>query len=205
MGIIREVEICTGRAVGRTVAASGGGCLPSFGRLDLALLIGLAAPPVIADQPVFPEGFMELDREVQALKLELLEINHELLKLEEELLYPPDKQLVVFLSLDKGMPLAVQRLRIELDGKAIVDQVYTRPQADALHKGGVHRPYTGKLRYGKHRLQAFISGIRSDGAAFRQTSTHLFYKGQGARYIELRVAGTGTGGQAELTIHEWQR
>ena len=43
-----------------------------------------------------------VDQDVQALKKQLIELNRDLFKLEEELLYPASTQVAVFLSVDVG-------------------------------------------------------------------------------------------------------
>src|SRR5262245_28814828 len=46
--------------------------------------------------------FKSLDQEVQSLKKEVLDLNRELFVLEEELLFPANTQVAVFVSMDVG-------------------------------------------------------------------------------------------------------
>jgi hypothetical protein len=46
--------------------------------------------------------FQTLDGDVQSLKQEVLELNRELFILEEELLFPANTQVAVFVSMDTG-------------------------------------------------------------------------------------------------------
>ena len=59
----------------------------------------------VAAQPAGPDAsgeFRSLDQEVQALKKEVVELNKDLFVLEEELLFPANTQVAVFVSLDVG-------------------------------------------------------------------------------------------------------
>lgn len=206
MWITRTIDSRTSSAdtaESAAVAAALRGLYPWL--MAVLLLLAVTAFPVVAEQAGFPDGFTGIDHEVQALKQEVLEINRELLQLEEQLLYPADQQLLVFLSLSKDAALTLRHLRIDLDGETIVDHVYAAAEADALRRGGVHKPYVGRIDYGKHRLQAYVTAARSDGATFRQSSESSFAKGQGSRYVELRIAAPGSRRQPELTIHGWQQ
>lgn len=200
-----KLNYCTGRAPGGRPPVVSELCH----RLGICLVwivfaISLGTSSTIAQQS-FPDGFIGIDREVQALKQEVLELNRELLQLEQELLYPPDQQLAVFLSLAEDATLTLRSLRVELDGQVIVDHTYTGSESEALRSGGVHKPYVGRLDYGPHGLKAFVAGTRANGAAFQQEGQRNFSKGQGTRYIELRISETGSGHRPELTIDELQR
>ena len=175
------------------------------GMPSLLLCVLFTASPAFAQEAAFPAGFSSIDREVQALKQEILDINQELLQLEEDLLYPAEQQLQVFLTLGADTRVTVQHLRIALNGETIVDHSYVGAEVDALQRGGVHKPYVGRIDYGEHRLAAEVIGYRSDGKPFRQRSESRFAKGQGGRYIELRIAATGGRGSPELTIHTRQQ
>ena len=65
-----------------------------------------ASEPVAASQPAAgaapAEDFKSLDQEVQALKKEVLDLNRELFVLEEDLLFPANTQVAVFVSMDVG-------------------------------------------------------------------------------------------------------
>lgn len=173
-------------------------------RLALAVWLSVAAAPAAAERPDQNDTFGDIDREVQALKQEVLEINRELAQLEQELLYPAEERLVLFLSLAEGAAVELQRLWVELDGKAVVEHRYTGAESDALRRGGVQKPYIGRIEYGEHRLHVSIAGIRGDGQAFRVDGTNNFRKGSGPGYMELALDDDGPAGQPRLMIRRLQ-
>jgi hypothetical protein len=105
----------------------------------------LLAPAFAQDEPAMAssaaptEDFKSLDQEVQALKKEVLDLNRELFVLEEELLFPANTQVAVFISMDVGEFFALDSVTLKLDNKEVANYLYTEREAEALLKGGVHR------------------------------------------------------------------
>jgi hypothetical protein len=113
-----------------------------------------AAPAAAAP----PADFKTLDQEVQGLKKDVIDLNKDLFVLEEELLFPANTQVAVFLSMDVGTFFVLDAVTIKIDNKEVANYLYTAREADALLKGGVHRVYLGNLKVGKHELVAFFTG-----------------------------------------------
>jgi hypothetical protein len=65
------------------------------------------------------EDFKSIDQEVQALKKEVLDLNRELFVLEEELLFPANTQVAVFVSLDVGEFFALDSVTLKIDNKEV--------------------------------------------------------------------------------------
>jgi hypothetical protein len=112
-----------------------------------------AGPP---EQP--PLDTRGLDEEIQALKKDVVDLNKDLFVLEEELLFPANTQIAVFLSMDVGEFFGLDNVTLKIDQKEVANYLYTPREADALLKGGVHRLYLGNLKVGQHELVAFFSG-----------------------------------------------
>ena len=110
----------------------------------------LASDSAAAAAPA--EDFKGLDQEVQALKKEVLDLNRELFVLEEDLLFPANTQVAVFVSMDVGEFFALDSVTLKLDNKEVANYLYTEREAQALLKGGVHRVYIGNLKAGDHEL-----------------------------------------------------
>jgi len=145
-----------------------------------------------------------LDQEVQALKQEVLDLNRELFRLEEELLFPTSTQVALFLSMDVGTFFNLDSVQIKLDDKVVANYLYTEREVAALHRGGVHRIYTGNLRTGDHELVALFTGTGPKGRDYRR-GTHLtFAKGIGPKYLELKIVDREAQQQAELLVKEWE-
>ena len=89
-----------------------------------------------------------LDEEIQGLKKDVVDLNRDLFVLEEELLFPANTQVAVFLSMDVGEFFALDSVELHVDDKQVTNYLYTPREAEALLKGGVQRLYLGNLRPG---------------------------------------------------------
>jgi len=67
----------------------------------------------------------------------------ELFILEEELLYPSNTQVAIFVSMDVGEFFDLESVQVKIDDKNIANYLYTPREVKALHRGGVHRIYQG--------------------------------------------------------------
>ena len=94
---------------------------------------------------------------MQELKKDVVDLNKELFVLEEELLFPANTQVAVFVSMDIGEFFALDSLSLKIDNKEVANYMYTPREAEALLKGGVHRVYLGNLKVGEHQLVAFFA------------------------------------------------
>jgi hypothetical protein len=150
------------------------------------------------------EDFKSLDQEVQALKKEVLDLNRELFVLEEELLFPANTQVAVFISMDVGEFFALDSVTLKLDNKEVANYLYTEREAQALLKGGVHRVYVGNLKAGEHELIALFSGQGPNVRDYRRGATIKLEKGVGAKYLELKISDRASKAQPEFVVKEWE-
>jgi hypothetical protein len=153
-----------------------------------------------------PQGdeFKSLDQDVQALKKEVLDLNRELFVLEEELLFPANTQVAVFVSMDVGEFFALDSVTLKLDNKEVANYLYTEREAQALLKGGVHRVYIGNLKAGEHELIALFTGQGPNVRDYRRGATIRLQKGVGAKYVELKISDRATKAQPEFIVKEWE-
>ena len=168
--------------------------------VSLAILAGVAhaGPPVPAEPPAAME-----DR-IQDLKKEVLALNRDLFLLEEELLYPSNTQVSVFLSIDNGFYFELDSVQLRLDGKEVANYLYTRRELEALRRGGVQRLYVGNLRQGEHELVALFTGKGPNGRDYRRGATVRIEKGLGPKYLELRIVDSEGKEQPQFDIREWE-
>jgi hypothetical protein len=145
-----------------------------------------------------------LDQEVQGLKKDVVELNKDLFVLEEELLFPANTQVAVFLSMDVGAFFALDSVTIKIDNKEVANHLYTAREADALLKGGVQRIYLGNQKVGKHELVAFFTGKGTVERAYRRGATLVFEKGVGAKYLELKITDRVSKHQPEFLVKDWE-
>ncbi len=151
-----------------------------------------------------PAEFQSLEDQVRQLKKDILAINRELFILEEELLFPTNTQVAVFLSLDTGSFFQLDSVQVQIDGKVVSNYLYTRREWEALRRGGIHRVYFGNLRAGEHELTAFFTGIGPQGRAYRRGATLKFEKRLGPKYLELQIVDVESKQQPEFRIKEWE-
>jgi hypothetical protein len=162
-----------------------------------------AAPPA-ADAAAPPSDFKTLDQEVQGLKKDVIDLNKDLFVLEEELLFPANTQVALYVSMDVGAFFALDSVTVKIDNKEVKNYLYTAREADALLKGGVQQIYLGNLKVGKHELVAFFTGKGPVERAYKRGATINFDKGVGAKYLELKITDHVAKHQPEFTIKDWE-
>ncbi|HTT43536.1 MAG TPA: hypothetical protein VMG33_10725 [Steroidobacteraceae bacterium] len=145
-----------------------------------------------------------LDQEIQGLKKDVVDLNRDLFVLEEELLFPANTQVAVFLSVDIGDFFALDSVQLKIDQKEVINYLYTPREVDALLKGGVQRLYVGNLKVGPHELVAFFNGKGPSDRAYKRGASLRFEKGVGAKYLELKIADRQRKLQPEFEIHDWE-
>jgi hypothetical protein len=145
-----------------------------------------------------------LDQEVQGLKKDVVDLNRELFVLEEELLFPANTQVAVFISMDVGEFFALDTVTLKIDQKEVINYLYTPREVEALLKGGVHRLYLGNLKVGRHELVAFFSGKGPNDRDYKRGATLKFEKGIGAKYLELKINDRQRRLQPEFEIKDWE-
>jgi len=157
-----------------------------------------------AAAPGSAENFQSLDQQVQSLKKEVLDLNRELFVLEEDLLFPANTQVAVFVSMDVGEFFALDSVTLKLDNKEVTNYLYTEREAQALLKGGVHRVYIGNLKAGDHELLALFTGQGPHVRDYRRGATIKLTKGVGAKYVELKISDRAQKEQPEFIVKEWE-
>jgi hypothetical protein len=145
-----------------------------------------------------------LDADIQSLKQDVIALNRDLFILEEELLYPANTQLAVFVSLDVGEFFKLDSVQLKVDDKVVSNYLYTRREVDALRRGGIHRLYMGNLKAGEHELVAIYTGIGPEGRDYRRGASLVINKRTGAKYIELKIADNAGSEKPDFSIREWE-
>jgi hypothetical protein len=160
-----------------------------------------AAPPAAPAEGAATRG---LDQEIQGLKKDVVDLNKDLFILEEELLFPANTQVAVFLSVDVGDFFALDAVQLKIDQKEVINYLYTPRERDALLKGGVQRLYLGNLKVGPHELVAFFNGTGPNARAYKRGASLHFEKGVGAKYLELKINDRQRKFEPEFEIKDWE-
>jgi len=145
-----------------------------------------------------------LDTRIQDVKGDVIRLNRDLLVLEEELLFPANTQVAVFVSMDVGKLFALDSVQVKLDDKVVANYLYTPSEVEALHRGGVQRLYLGNLRAGEHSLVAFFTGKGPHERDYKRGATIKIDKGTDAKYIELQIKDSSAKLQPEFDVKVWQ-
>jgi hypothetical protein len=162
----------------------------------LVLLAALAGSAGAEEAP--------LTEQVQDLKRQVLQLNRELFLLEEELLFPSNTQLSVFLSVQTGTLFQLDSVQLKLGNELVASHLYTPRELDALAKGGVQRLWLGNLKSGNHELTAVFTGSGPHGRDYRRGATLKLDKGLAAQFLELKINDDGGKRQPEFVMREWQ-
>ena len=102
-------------------------CAISFSVLFAGFVLPLAAE---SDSETLAE-------QVESLKQAALNLNRDLLLLEEELLFPGNTQVAVFVSMDVGEFFQLDAIKVKIDDKVVGSHLYTEKQVSALYRGGI--------------------------------------------------------------------
>ena len=162
------------------------------------------APAAAASAPAPSASSAGLDTRIQEVKGDVIRLNRDLLVLEEELLFPANTQLALFVSMDVGKLFELDSVQIKLDDKLVTNYLYTPGEVKALHRGGVQRVYLGNLRAGEHTLVAFFTGGGPHERDYKRGTTLKFEKGTDPKYIELRIKDSTAKLQPEFDVKVWQ-
>jgi hypothetical protein len=151
-----------------------------------------------------PTSAGSLDDRIQDAKADVIRLNRDLMVLEEELLFPANTQVAIFVSMDVGKMFLLESVRVKLDGKDVAGYLYTPAEVQALHRGGVQRLYLGNLKSGTHELVAFFTGKGPHERDYKRGATIKIEKGADPKYIELQIKDSTGKLQPEFEVKVWQ-
>jgi hypothetical protein len=169
---------------------------------DPAAAAPAAAAPAAAAADA--AGTRALDQQIQDLKKDVIDLNRDLFVLEEELLFPANTQVAVFVSMDVGDFFALDSISLKIDNHEVANYLYTPREVGALIKGGVQRLYVGNLKAGGHELVVLFNGKGPNDRYYRRGANLKFEKGVGAKYLELKITDHARAQQPEFEIKDWE-
>ena len=194
MAIGLALALCASAAAAADAPAAGASASASAPAAAAPAAPAASAPPLAAT----------LDGRIQDVKSDVIKINRDLLVLEEELLFPANTQVALFVSMDVGKMFELDSVQVKLDDKVVASYLYTPLEVQALHRGGVQRVYLGNLRVGSHELVAFFTGKGPHERDYKRGTTVKFDKGIDPKYIELRITDSAAKLQPEFDVKVWQ-
>ena len=194
MAIGLALALCASAAAAADAPAAGASASASAPAAAAPAAPAASGPPLAAT----------LDGRIQDVKSDVIKINRDLLVLEEELLFPANTQVALFVSMDVGKMFELDSVQVKLDDKVVASYLYTPLEVQALHRGGVQRVYLGNLRVGSHELVAFFTGKGPHERDYKRGTTVKFDKGIDPKYIELRITDSAAKLQPEFDVKVWQ-
>lgn len=183
----------------------------SFWRNTVAILVWcLTASAAVAQQAetgdfeVRKENASPLSQQVEDLKQAALELNRDLLILEEDLLFPANTQIAVYVSSDVGHYFQLDAVKLHVDDQLVASHLYTEKQNSALNRGGIQRLYLGNLKTGKHEITAFVHGYGPQKREYKRAATYSLKKDQNPTMLEVRIKDSSQSMEPEFEFKEWQ-
>lgn len=149
------------------------------------------------------ENATPLSERVEDLKKAALELNRDLLILEEDLLFPANTQVAIYVSVDIGKFFSLDAIRLMIDGEMVASHLYTEKQNSALVRGGVQRLYLGNLKTGQHQITAFFHGYGPEGREYKRGASFTLNKDQSPTMLEIRIQDWITRMQPTFKFKEW--
>jgi hypothetical protein len=154
-------------------------------------------------QPPPNENLNAIVTEAEKIKKGIIELNQRLYQFEEELLYPSNTQLAVFLSYAENIAFVLDSVELSLDDKLVSSSLYQESELSALKNGGIQRIYLGSLEDGKHKLAVQFNGKGRNDRYFRRKKALNFVKEEQARFIQLIVSEDRTTGEPLFKVKQW--
>lgn len=157
---------------------------------------------VLLSAPLHAES---LDEDMRAFKKDLLEINKRLLLMEEELLFPADTRVAIFVSLEVGRFFTPDSITLKMDGKTLASHLYTDKEVRALKDGAIQRLHTANVKTGDHELTALVTGMGPNEREYRRGVTLEFEKQSGRHFVQLEIRDDEAAQQPEFVFESWRQ
>ena len=142
---------------------------------------------------------------VEELKKQVIKLNRDLFILEEDLLFPANTQLVVYLSFATGEFLNLDSISLKVDDEIVATHLYTERQLEALKRGGMQRLFMGNLKTGEHEVTAVLHGIGPDKKDYKLAASKIIEKDTELKALEVRIEDQSQNYQPRVSVVEWEQ
>ena len=142
---------------------------------------------------------------VEELKKQVIKLNRDLFILEEDLLFPANTQLVVYVSFSTGQFLNLDSIRLKVDDQIVASHLYTERQLEALKRGGMQRLFMGNLKTGEHEITAVLQGIGPNKEAYKLAASKQIEKDTDISALEIRIEDQSATYQPSVSVVEWEK
>jgi hypothetical protein len=185
--------------------------LKQHGWCAILLSLGITFAAAVSAQEADKKGEFEvrkenaspLSQQVEDLKQSALELNRDLLILEEDLLFPANTQIAVYISVDVGHFFQLDAVKLNIDDELVASHVYDQKQNSALSRGGIQRLYLGNVKTGKREITAYFHGIGPERREYKRAATYTLKKDQTPTMLEIRVMDSSKSLEPDFDFKEW--
>jgi hypothetical protein len=125
----------------------------------------------------------KLDKQVQALKGQELELTTELSRVEHQV-YPEEARVNVFVSMQGGDAVSLESASVVIDGVLVGSHLYNDAEIRAISSGGIQKLYSGFIVSGHHVMDLKFIHRGADDQVAALEQSHEFEKSSRAVYVE---------------------
>lgn len=149
-------------------------------------------------------GTGDVDPSLAQLKSRIADHSARVFALEQELLYPADSRLSVFLTLASRDTLDLDAIEVFVDGKPVVSHLYSEREQNALEEGGVQQLFKDNLANGEHSLKVVITARAGDDRFVRRESVHRFQKRPGNLRMQMSLDAKAPDFEPRVSFVDWK-
>ena len=113
-------------------------------------------------------------KQLQLLKLEMVQLNKQMKQLTEQRSNPAEHLLSLYLSLEVIDIFDLYNIKIVIDDKLVLSKNYSDKEINALKQGGVQKLYLKNMVKAEHQISALISGVDKQGKSYKHETTGHF-------------------------------
>lgn len=150
---------------------------------------------------------LAIDRELQALKSEVLDFNQRATSIESAFLYPDETRVAIYVGV-KAPGLLIEDVVITVDDQPPTVRKFDVYESIALQRRGLYRALRLNTQPGRHRIRVEFSGRYADAKpgspALRGRHEALFEKTIRPSDLEVRIAVPEYGVPPVLSLHDWR-
>ncbi len=146
----------------------------------------------------------DLDQSIAQLRQQVSDHSAQVFALEQELLYPADSRVSVFLTLANRDTLDLDAVELFVDGKPAVSHLYTEREQEALEEGGVQQLFKGNLPNGSHALKVVVTARAGNDRFVRRETTHQFQKRPGNLRMQMTLEAKAPDFEPRVSFAEWK-
>ena len=177
------------------------------GLVALMATVMLSVAPVHAEDVATPvanaDTLLDEVMTVEAIETQILELNRDLFMLEEDVLFPPNTQVVVFVSWQGAAYFNLDSIELKIDDDVVSAHLYTERQKTALKSGGLQRLYLGNLKAGAHEVTAVLTGLGPEARAYRRATSLTVEKTTEPLRLALEIRDDPKKQQPHFTLSRW--